>query len=208
LDLTGLDDYIDTILSHMRIEAAQRDKIGQEFRSCLGQSVEEGIRKGLTHEKAEWDAAWALGELPLPVGKRTPPWFNLRTLIVSLLVIGSFLYSKDRQGFIVSSLVLLVFLLIEALYGGYWAEIDGGLRVRRFLRRPIQIPFGDIRRIRFEKLHLWGPRGLVIEHLNGSFHLEPEIQGMRIVAVVLRALCPDRMDKPVHEYLSNLPPQI
>lgn len=206
--MTGLDDYIDTILSHMQIEAAHREKIEQELRSCLGQSVEEGIRKGLTREKAEWEAVWALGEIPLPVGKRTPPWFNRRTLIVVLLAIGSLLFSKDRQEFIVSSLVLLVFGLILALYGGYWAEIDGGLRIRRFLRRPIQIPFGDIQRIRFEKMHLWDPRGLVIEHLNGTFHLEPEIQGMRIVAVVLRALCPDRMDKQVHEYLSSLPRQV
>ena len=198
-----LDLYLEKVIAKMNLDEAQRLDVEREFRAHLDEAIREGMNKGLTEDQAETEAILAFGQ-PSLIARQFGVshgygWFVFERICFSyVLYVVLKIYSESR--------LLAISISLLFLYRCLWnkIEINGTLHIRRLFRRTINIPFEQIKRVTFEKGHLWGRRRLILAHTQGQIKISSRLRNFRCAALALDTLCPNAMDTKVAEYINRL----
>ncbi|MBN1901992.1 hypothetical protein JW926_11775 [Candidatus Sumerlaeota bacterium] len=198
-----LDLYLEKIIAKMNLDDAQREGVEREFRAHLEEAVREGVEKGLTEDEAETEAMLAFGQ-PSVIARQFGithgyGWFVFERICFSFVIyLILSLFSKNRIFGIIISILFLARYLWNKI------EINGTLRIRRIFRKTINIPFERIKRVTFEKGHLWGTRRIMLFYSEKKASLSPRLRNFRCAALALDVLCPDALESGVREFFKRI----
>ena len=209
--MISLDAYIESILSRMVVDDAQRVEIGKELRSHLEDAINDGISKGLTREEAEKEAMLQFGQ-PSFLARQFGIvngrfWYYFEHIACVLFVSTCFLFLMSFQNDFsplrgLGLMALIWFVWITAIFKS--VEVNGGLFFKRLFRKSRHIPFGTIIRVRFQKSQILRRKNIVIETSKEKFLMTPEWEGFKAASIALLAIVSDKTDEKVTKYLEKI----
>jgi len=206
---TRLDLYIEKLISKMNLEAEEADEVAREVRSHLEEAIDKAVAAGARSEDAEAEALLRFGQ-PSVLARQFgvvsgKGWFYFERISAAVLIFyaARLVISSDigiYSWYLAAAMALLYFAYTT------WEriEVNGTLRIYRFLRPTLSIPFENIRRVRFQKGHAIGARYLVIEHDAGEVEVSTRLRNMRCAAVALEVLTPTGIPAEVAAYLAKI----
>jgi hypothetical protein len=218
--MSRLDDYIESVVSQMELEGAQRAEMEKELRAPLERIVKTGLAKGLTRDQAEYHtllaAKWSaflykyFGIAPKNVWASFEyvSAFLYGAIILLIAVPTIIAFHKTDVGSILYFFFILIVPLMLLFNQGYKrVEIRNGLYVHTLGKKARQVPFDTIRRIRFPRLTLVRTR-IVIETADKPVVLERRFNGFPGAAAALIAFASDKMDRKVERHLTKIKSRI
>lgn len=218
--MSQLDAYVESVLSRMGLEGAQREEMEKELRAPLERAVNAYLGRRLTREQAEQNAIRAAHKSSFLFKcfgiLRDHAWvyflYIAGLLYLAFLLpvcIATAMATEDRNTYLVffsGRTLLLSFAFIAIMV---WidlflhmfkrVEIKGGLYVRRFLRKPHLVPLDKITRVRFSLVPLVRPRGIVIESPEKRAVINRKFHGFPGAALALHAFSSDKIDADVRQ---------
>ena len=215
--MSRLDAYIQSVMSRMGLEDAQRAEIEQELRAPLDRMVEAVLAKGLTRDQAERHTLLAakqsaflfkyFGIAPRNIWSYFEYISAFLCAAIALIFAPPFIRGFSETSGYPSAYFYVFALLLVLVYGLYnqgyrRVEIRGGLYVHRSGKKHRFIPFDTIKRIRFPRLTLIAT-GIVIETADKPVTLERWFNGFPGAAAALLAFASDKMDKKARQYLTK-----
>lgn len=209
--MISLDAYIESILSRMVVDDAQRVEIGKELRSHLEDAINEGIAKGLTREDAEHEAMLQFGQpsfLARQFGIVSGRFWYYFERIACLLFVSTFLWlimsiQSDFSPLGVLGLMALIwFVWIVSIFKR--VEVNGGLFFKRLFGKSRHIPFDTITKVRFQRSQVLRRKNIVIETTKEKYLMTPEWEGFKAASIALLAIGSDKTDRNVAQYLEKI----
>ncbi len=213
-----LDLYLEKLTAKMNLDEEQRAKVEKELRSHLEEAVQRQVSSGRPLEDAEKEAIAAFGQ-PSLIARQFgiisgTGWLIFERCAYALFVMFPFslnlaLYHNSKNAIhqqeSMNSGWLVLFVLVMVILGSFWSRIavNGTLRIRRILRRTLSIPFEKIQKISFEKGHLFGKHGILVNYEGGKVVLGPNNRNFRCAAIALNVLAPEAMDDEVRNYIQT-----
>lgn len=213
-----LDLYLEKLTAKMNLDEVQRAKVEKELRTHLEEAVQKRIQSGLSPETAEKEAIGAFGQ-PSLIARQFgivsgTGWLifercalaGIWMLPILLNVFPFFKRTTPTEHFdpltaLCIGLIVLGLIIASSLWP--MIEVNGSLRIRRFLRRSLSIPFEKIRRVSFQKGHFFGKRRIEVVFEEGKMILDPDSRNFRCAALAVNVLAPDAVEENVKEYITQ-----
>jgi len=211
-----LDLYIEKLIDKMNLDDVQRVDVEREVRSHLEEAIETGVAQGLSIEDSETEALVAFGQPGFLAKQFGSVWgtgwllFERSMITLVLFAFLILLLGMPRNDTSQAEKIFVIFfystLILLACYGSLWSkvEVNGSLRIRRFLRSTLSIGFDQIRDVSFVGGHVLGKRDVSLGYDGGKLRLNSGRRGFRVVAFALTILCPDAIQPEVKNYFLNL----
>jgi hypothetical protein len=209
-----LDLYVEKILSRIVVDDAQRREIEHEIREHIRLAVAEAESRVLPTHLAEEEAMRLFGE-PSFLARHFKAnagmgWFIFEraslSILFGLLPLAIALSNGMSFDRVRMSLPFIVGMPLMTLLGSFWprVEVNGGLLVRQLPFVSRRFAFDEIRKVAFEKSHLFGGRRIVLKCSGGTVRLSENAMGMRAAGLALAVLVEDKMEKKVADFLRSL----
>jgi len=212
-----VDLYIEKIAAYMNLDDAQRQDVVKELHNHLDEAIDQGVRDGMAREYAETVAMERFGDPTMLAGKfgtlQGKAWVLLEAAAYALLMFAVFQWQlrkiSNRPESITSThlaVAAVVFSLI-ALTARLWnrVQVNGSLRIYRFLRRTQIIPFDSISNVSLDRFHLGGSRTIYIDHGSGQkATYSMSWPNARCVGIALEVLAPDTIQPRAAAFFRKL----
>lgn len=213
--ISRTDLYIEKLIAKMNLDDAQRVEVERELRAHLDEAVQSGAAAGLTEQQAEEEALLRFGQ-PSVLARQFGAvhgtgWLVFERLAAALLMywaLGRLVLPDSTPLWVKPCLQTVVAVVYFCAVVWNKVEVNGVLRVRRFLRPTVVIPFESIKSVSFPSGHVAGHRLVRIGHASGHTTVSSRLPNFRCAALAIDALAPHALPPGVESLTTKLRLQV